>query len=202
MLMEFHEKLQTLRRQKGLTQEGLAASLHVSRTAVSKWESGKGYPNIDSLRAAAKFFDITVDELLSENPLAPLTAGDTARKDRAVDPGVGALDCAAAALLFLPCFGERAHGHLQTVSLLSLTGIALYTYAAYLAAVIALTACGLLILALQNHRYSLWARGKYPLSRWLSIVSTLLFIIGRQPYAAALLFLLLTAKALLLLKKR
>ena len=38
--MEFHEKLQALRRQKGLTQEELAAELFVSRTAVSKWESG------------------------------------------------------------------------------------------------------------------------------------------------------------------
>ena len=38
--MEFHEKLQALRREKGLTQEQLARQLYVSRTAVSKWESG------------------------------------------------------------------------------------------------------------------------------------------------------------------
>ena len=38
--MEFHEKLQQLRKQRGLTQEDLAAQLYVSRTAVSKWESG------------------------------------------------------------------------------------------------------------------------------------------------------------------
>ena len=47
--MEFHEKLQELRKKKGLTQEELAKELYVSRTAISKWESGKGYPNIDSL---------------------------------------------------------------------------------------------------------------------------------------------------------
>ena len=40
--MEFHEKLQALRRQRGLTQEELAAELFVSRTAISKWESGRG----------------------------------------------------------------------------------------------------------------------------------------------------------------
>ena len=39
--MEFHEKLQQLRKQRGLTQEDLAAQLYVSRTAVSKWESGR-----------------------------------------------------------------------------------------------------------------------------------------------------------------
>ena len=46
--MEFHEKLQALRKQRGLTQEELAQLLFVSRTAVSKWESGRGYPSIDS----------------------------------------------------------------------------------------------------------------------------------------------------------
>ena len=51
--MEFHEKLQELRKQKGITQEKLAEALYVSRTAVSKWESGRGYPGIDSLKRLA-----------------------------------------------------------------------------------------------------------------------------------------------------
>ena len=41
--MEFHEKLQELRKKRGLTQEELAELLYVSRTAISKWESGRGY---------------------------------------------------------------------------------------------------------------------------------------------------------------
>ena len=62
--MEFNEKLKELRKGKGLTQEELAQAIFVSRTAVSKWESGRGYPNIDSLKELAAFFSITVDELI------------------------------------------------------------------------------------------------------------------------------------------
>lgn len=54
--MEFNEKLQELRKQKGLTQEQLAEVLYVSRTAISKWESGRGYPSIDSLKEISKEF--------------------------------------------------------------------------------------------------------------------------------------------------
>ena len=63
--MEFNEKLQELRKNKGLTQEELAEVLFVSRTAVSKWESGRGYPSIDSLKEIANYFSVTIDELLS-----------------------------------------------------------------------------------------------------------------------------------------
>ena len=54
--MEFNEKLQLLRKQNNMTQEQLAEKLYVSRTAVSKWESGKGYPNIESLKVYPGFF--------------------------------------------------------------------------------------------------------------------------------------------------
>jgi len=65
--MEFNEKLQELRKQGGLTQEELASKLYVSRAAISKWESGRGYPNIDSLKAIAALFSVTLDELLSSD---------------------------------------------------------------------------------------------------------------------------------------
>ena len=54
--MEFNQKLQELRKKKELTQEELAEILYVSRTAISKWESGRGYPSIESIKEIAKFF--------------------------------------------------------------------------------------------------------------------------------------------------
>ena len=80
--MEFPEKLQELRKQKGLTQEELAARLYVSRTAVSKWESGRGYPNIESLKAIARVFSVTVDELLSADELLTVAEADTKEKEK------------------------------------------------------------------------------------------------------------------------
>ena len=65
--MEFNEKLQQLRKQNNMTQEQLAEKLYVSRAAVSKWESGKGYPNIESLKAISKLFSVSIDDLLSGN---------------------------------------------------------------------------------------------------------------------------------------
>ena len=74
--MEFNEKLQELRKHRGLTQEELAEQLFVSRTAVSKWESGRGYPSIDSLRAIPKFFSVTVDELISTDEILVVAEAD------------------------------------------------------------------------------------------------------------------------------
>ena len=67
--MEFHEKLQELRKKRGLTQEELAEALYVSRTAISKWESGRGYPSIDSLKEISNYYSVTIDDLLSGEKL-------------------------------------------------------------------------------------------------------------------------------------
>ena len=59
--------IRRLREQKGLTQEELAERLYVSGKAVSKWETGNGYPDISLLEPLAKALDISVIELLSGN---------------------------------------------------------------------------------------------------------------------------------------
>lgn len=68
-VLEFHEKLQELRKSRGMTQEELAAALFVSRTAISKWESGRGYPSIDSLKEISRYFSVSIDDLLSGEQL-------------------------------------------------------------------------------------------------------------------------------------
>ena len=200
--MEFNEKLQELRKQKGLTQEELAEKLFVSRTAISKWESGRGYPNIDSLKSVAKFFGVTVDELLSGDELLILAQEDNKQKARRFQDLVfGLLDLSVAMFLFLPLFGQSSGGTVQSVSLLNLTEISPHVRAVYFTVVIGLSAWGILTLALQNFDRIFRAQSKRIISLILNAVGVIVFIISPQPYAAVFLFVYLVIKALMLIKK-
>lgn len=64
--MTFGEKLKKLRSDNRLTQEQLAEKLYVTRTAVSKWETGKGFPAIDSLKLISDLFGVSIDGLISD----------------------------------------------------------------------------------------------------------------------------------------
>ena len=64
--MTFGEKLKALRVKEEYSQEQLAALLHVSRQAVTKWESNAGMPDIENIKAVADLFDVTLDSLLRE----------------------------------------------------------------------------------------------------------------------------------------
>ena len=199
--MEFNEKLQELRKQKGMTQEELAESLYVSRTAISKWESGRGYPSIDSLKTIARFFGVTVDELLSGDEWLTIAEEDTKQKEKHFrDLVFGLLDCGIAMFFFLPFFGQTVDGLLQEVSLLSLNEIAPYLRTAYFVVVIGIILWGVLTLALQNCQQTFWARNKNKVSFVLNAVGAFLFIISLQPYAAAFLFVFLTIKVFMLIK--
>ena len=201
--MEFNEKLQELRKQKGLTQEELAESLYVSRTAISKWESGRGYPNIDSLKATAKFFEVTIDELLSGEELLTIAEKDHKEKERTIrDLVFGLLDCGMALLLFLPFFGQEADGVIREVSLLALIEVQPYLKTAYIAFVAIMIVLGIITLALQNFRQRLWRQSKSILSLVLSAVGVCIFIVSQQPYAAVFVFAFLIIKALMLIKRQ
>ena len=201
--MEFNEKLQELRKQKGLTQEELAEALYVSRAAISKWESGRGYPNIDSLKAIATFFSVTIDELLSSEEVLTIAENDGKQKEAHLrDLVFGLLDVSVAMAFFVPFFGQKADGYVQAVSLLALTEISAYLKAAYFASIIAMIAFGIITLVLQNYRGAFWIRNKRILSLLIHTAAALLFIISAQPYAAAFVFVFLVIKGTMLIRKQ
>lgn len=62
--MTFSEHIKQLRTEHNLTQEEVAQKLHVTRQTISNWENGNNYPDLDTLTAISKLYDISVDELL------------------------------------------------------------------------------------------------------------------------------------------
>ena len=63
--MDLGKKIMTMRNEKNLSQEQLAEKLNVTRQTISNWENGKFYPDIDSLVNLSKFFNVSLDVLLS-----------------------------------------------------------------------------------------------------------------------------------------
>lgn len=201
--MELGEKLQELRRQRGLTQEELAAALFVSRTAVSKWESGRGLPSIDSLQALSRYFGVSIDHLLSTDEVLHVAAEDSLKQRRCFFAQIcGMADCGAALLLLLPLFGQATEEGARAASLLALTGVNPWLRVAFLALVSVTALLGVATLAFQGVDAPLWTRCRTPLSLSLSVAGLLLFILARQPYAAVMVFTFLSVKIWMLLKER
>lgn len=203
-MMEFGEKLQQLRKQQGFTQEELAQRLYVSRTAVSKWESGRGYPEIDSLKAISRLFAVSVDELLSGDELISLAENENREKaGKRRDMLFGLLDTLAAALFFLPLFGQPEGERVLFVPVFALTDRTAFVWAFSILLLTLTALLGVAQLALLNApARPWWAQGKLALSLFLSALGTLFFIACLQPYAAAFLFFMLLIKGVLLIKQR
>ena len=116
--LEFHEKLQELRKSRNLTQEELAEELYVSRTAISKWESGRGYPSIDSLKTISGFFSILIDELLSADALVSIAEKENRSNiQRICDVLFGTVDLIGILLALLPLYSRQMDNSVIAVNL-------------------------------------------------------------------------------------
>lgn len=201
--MQFNEKLQALRKQRKLTQEELAEILFVSRTAISKWESGRGYPSIESLKAISEFYAVSVDELLSGDELISVAQKDSLNKMQHMrDLLFGILDCAIAMFLFLPIFGQPEGTLIHHTSLIALTEGPWFTKATYFAIVLLTMGWGIATLALQNYHGEIWTKRKGIVSVLLSILGVLIFMASIQLYAAFIVFMFLIIKGVFLIKRQ
>lgn len=196
--MEFGKKLQELRNRQGLTQEQLAQRIFVSRTAVSKWESGRGTPSIDSLKRISELFSVTIDELLSSEELLTFTEG---KQKRFCDLVFGLLDISVLMFFFLPLFAQKAGGKVMAVSLLAVDSTLPCLKMLYFVCVGLIVLIGVLTLALQDFKNAVWVKTQRAVSLALSVFTVFLFTLGLHPYAASLLFALSVIKVLLLIKK-
>lgn len=199
--MEFGEKLQELRKSRGLTQEELAEALYVSRTAVSKWESGRGYPAIDSLKAIAGFFSVSIDDLLSGEKLVSLAEEENRSNLRSFcDLLFGITDLMTVAAVILPLYPHAVGGYVESVSLFAYTQTAPWHRWFCWALYAALIVIGGIKVLLNQRKIEKGQRTLTEASLVLSILAVLFLAMTRQTYAVATVFLLLLIKGALVLK--
>ena len=83
--MNIAEKIKTARARAGMSQQELAEAIHVSRSAVAKWEADKGSPDIENLKTIAKLFGMPLDELAGEGEQVSCTLREPMSCDKPED---------------------------------------------------------------------------------------------------------------------
>ena len=195
--MKFHEKLQELRKNKKLTQEELAEILYVSRTAISKWESGRGYPSIDSLKQIALFFDVTIDDLLSSEKLLTIAKQENdSNIKKMCEFMFGIVDICLIFMVLLPLYPYEINDYVYSINLFDYHSMnSIFYWIFYI----------LLIFLGMITIYSVHKNKEFKiadLSIVLSIALILLLALTRQTYATCFAFLLFVIKLMLFFKQK
>lgn len=195
--MELNEKLQELRKSKGMTQEELAEVLYVSRTAISKWESGRGTPSIESLKQISAFFSVSIDDLLSaEKALSLAEQEHKVSRQNQIHLWNGIIDICSVGLIFLPLYPNAVGQTVYAVNLLSYTNRVHRSICLLLFLALILTGVVKTLLTCLGQKKE---QGFLTvLSMALSILSVLFLTAARISYATAVAFILLMLKGTLL----
>ena len=199
--MEFNEKLQKLRKDRGLTQEELAEALFVSRTAISKWESGRGYPSIDSLKEISKFFSVTIDELLSTERLLSIAERENKSNiQKMCNLLLGIVDLFSFVLIVLPLYPNPVNGYIYAVNLFNYTETTSFDKLIYWIMFLSLIVVGAVKIVLTQCKIEKGQNIVTGCSMILSILTVLFLAMAKEAYAITLVFILLIIKGMLLFK--
>ena len=198
--MEFNEKLQELRKSRSLTQDELAEALFVSRTAISKWESGRGYPSIDSLREISRYFSVTIDDLICSEEMISVAENEKKEfADKSLSLICNAMDILLAILLFIPAFGNGPESS-ETVSLFGLTGITPWVKNVFIVMIATAILNGICGVIIANFNKPVWNKHRLITGVILSILTVIVLIATKQPYAGIVCFAFLVIKGFLIIK--
>ena len=199
--MEFHEKLKELRKNRGLTQEELAEALYVSRTAISKWESGRGYPSIDSLKEISSYFSVSIDDLLSGEKLLLIAEKENKSNIRTLcDLIFGMADVSFFMLIILPLYPNSVDGFIYSVNLLAYEDITSMNRLIYWILFISIILIGIVKILLTTLGIEKYRRIMTGFSMILNILMVLFLAMAREAYAITLAFMILVIKGMLLIK--
>ena len=200
--MEFNEKLQELRKSRGMTQEELAEELYVSRTAVSKWESGRGYPSIDSLKDISKFFSVSIDDLLSGEKLLHLAERENKSNIKNIcDLLYGITDMFHIILIILPLYPDTVDGFVYSVSLFNYNEASPWIVTVFWFVFVLLAASGLVKVILTKLKAEKCNKILMEVSLSISVFTVLFLALTGEVYAVTVAFLILITKAVILFKR-
>ena len=198
--MELSEKIQKLRKEQGLTQEQFAEQLFVSRTAVSKWETGRGIPSMESLKQIANLFHITLDQLLSTEEIVVIAESENNENiNRFASYIDGIINIAALLGLLLPLYKVEENALFHAVPLYQLSGW--QGIVCWIAPVIMMI-CGIIQMILAGEENTKINTAASIVGTTAHISAIILLILCAHPYPAVLFFFLFAMKGILSLKKR
>ena len=198
--MELSEKIQKLRKEHNLTQEQLAELLFVSRTAVSKWETGRGMPSMESLQMIARLFNITLDDLLRAQEVITIAENENKENiSRFASLVDGIFNITAIVGLLLPLYKVELNNVFYSVPL--------YQYKGWLAILywvfpIAMAICGIIQIIINKSEREKTKRVVNFTGVILNACAVFILILGGQPYPAVMFFTLLLLKGAVTMLKR
>lgn len=198
--MELSEKIQKLRKEHNLTQEQLAEQLFVSRTAVSKWETGRGMPSMESLQMIARLFNISLDDLLRAEEVITIAENENKENiSRFASLIDGIFNTTAIVGLLLPLYKAELNNVFYSVPL--------YQYEGWLAILywvfpIAMAICGIIQIIMNKSEREKIKRSVNAIGVILNACAVFILILGGQPYPAVMFFTLFLIKGTVLVLKR
>ncbi|MED9948177.1 helix-turn-helix domain-containing protein [Peptacetobacter sp. AB845] len=197
--MEFNEKLQYFRKKSNLTQEELAEKLFVSRTAISKWESGRGMPSISSLKAISEVFNVSIDELLSSEEIIEVAEKENKENMKSFKNIIfGIMDLMSIIFLFIPLFGKEINGYIYLVTLFSIEQVGKYFYLIIIGVTILYGVAELIISKFENKSVD---KINSIISLGLTSIAIITFIATREPYIAFIEFCIFLIKVVVYIKQ-
>ena len=197
--MEFNEKLQYFRKKSNLTQEELAEKLFVSRTAISKWESGRGMPSISSLKAISEVFNVSIDELLSSEEIIEVAEKENKENMKSFKNIIfGIMDLMSIIFLFIPLFGKEINGYIYLVTLFSIEQVGKYFYLIIIGVTILYGVAELIISKFENKSVD---KINSIISLGLTSIAIITFIATREPYIEFIEFCIFLIKVVVYIKQ-
>lgn len=197
--MEFNEKLQYFRKKSNLTQEELAEKLFVSRTAISKWESGRGMPSISSLKAISEVFNVSIDELLSSEEIIEVAEKENKENMKSFKNIIfGIIDLMSIIFLFIPLFGKEINGYIYLVNLFSINRVGKYIYLIIIGVTILYGVSELIMSKFENKSVD---KINSIISLGLTSIAIIVFIVTNEPYIAFIEFWIFLIKVVVYIKQ-